>query len=61
VRQRPRPPSEELRNKGETVLTGYHHVPALVAVDRRLLFACRKLHLPNEGVFEERQFFSPGK
>jgi predicted amidohydrolase len=34
---------------------------ALVAVDGRLLFAYRKLNLPNYGVFEERKFFSPGK
>ena len=34
---------------------------ALVAVDGALLFAYRKLNLPNYGVFEERKFFSPGK
>ena len=34
---------------------------ALVAVDGDLLFAYRKLNLPNYGVFEERKFFSPGK
>ena len=34
---------------------------ALVAVDGRILFAYRKLNLPNYGVFEERKFFSPGK
>jgi len=33
---------------------------ALVAVDGDLLFAYRKLNLPNYGVFEERKFFSPG-
>jgi len=34
---------------------------ALVAVDGRLLFAYRKLNLPNYGVFEERKIFSAGK
>ncbi len=34
---------------------------ALVAVDGKVLFAYRKLNLPNYGVFEERKFFSPGK
>ena len=34
---------------------------ALVAVDGDLLFAYRKLNLPNYGVFEERKLFSPGK
>ena len=34
---------------------------ALVAVDGRLLYAYRKLNLPNYGVFEERKIFSPGK
>ncbi len=34
---------------------------ALVAVDGKILFAYRKLNLPNYGVFEERKFFSPGK
>jgi len=34
---------------------------ALVALDGRVLFAYRKLNLPNYGVFEERKFFSPGK
>lgn len=34
---------------------------ALVAVDGRILFAYRKLNLPNYGVFEERKFFSSGK
>jgi predicted amidohydrolase len=34
---------------------------ALVAVDGEILFAYRKLNLPNYGVFEERKFFSPGK
>ena len=34
---------------------------ALVAVDGELLFAYRKLNLPNYGLFEERKFFAPGK
>ncbi|MCK4728540.1 MAG: nitrilase, partial [Desulfobacterales bacterium] len=34
---------------------------ALVAVDGHILFAYRKLNLPNYGVFEERKYFSPGK
>jgi predicted amidohydrolase len=34
---------------------------ALVAVDGEVLFAYRKLNLPNYGVFEERKYFSPGK
>ena len=34
---------------------------ALVAVNGEILFAYRKLNLPNYGVFEERKFFSPGK
>jgi len=34
---------------------------ALVAVDGKILFAYRKLNLPNYGVFEERKFFSHGK
>ncbi len=34
---------------------------ALVAVDGEILFAYRKLNLPNYGVFEERKFFSGGK
>jgi predicted amidohydrolase len=34
---------------------------ALVAVDGDILFAYRKLNLPNYGVFEERKYFSPGK
>ncbi len=34
---------------------------ALVAVDGQVLFAYRKLNLPNYGAFEERKFFSPGK
>jgi len=34
---------------------------ALIAVDGELLFAYRKLNLPNYGVFEERKLFAPGK
>ena len=34
---------------------------ALVAVDGKILFAHRKLNLPNYGVFEERKIFSGGK
>lgn len=34
---------------------------ALVAVDGQIMFASRKLNLPNYGVFEERKYFSPGK
>jgi predicted amidohydrolase len=34
---------------------------ALVAVDGELLFAYRKLNLPNYGCFEERKYFSHGK
>ena len=34
---------------------------ALVAVDGDILFAYRKLNLPNYGVFEERKYFSAGK
>ncbi len=34
---------------------------ALVAVNGKLLFAYRKLNLPNYGVFEERKLFASGK
>ena len=34
---------------------------ALVAVDGNILFAYRKLNLPNYGVFEERKYFGSGK
>lgn len=34
---------------------------ALVAVEGEILFAYRKLNLPNYGVFEERKIFSGGK
>ncbi len=34
---------------------------ALVAVDGKILFAYRKLNLPNYGVFEERKIFANGK
>jgi predicted amidohydrolase len=34
---------------------------ALVVSDGEIIYAYRKLNLPNYGVFEERKFFSPGK
>lgn len=34
---------------------------AMVAIDGHLLFAYRKLNLPNYGFFEERKYFSHGK
>ena len=34
---------------------------ALIAIDGKTLFACRKLNLPNYGVFEERKIFANGK
>ncbi len=34
---------------------------ALVAVNGEILFAYRKLNLPNYGVFEERKYFASGK
>jgi len=34
---------------------------ALVAIDGTVLFAYRKLNLPNYGVFEEQKYFSNGK
>jgi len=34
---------------------------ALVAVDGEIIFAYRKLNLPNYGVFEERKLFATGK
>jgi len=34
---------------------------ALVAIDGNILFAYRKLNLPNYGVFEERKYFASGK
>ena len=34
---------------------------ALIAVDGEILFAYRKLNLPNYGVFEERKYFASGK
>lgn len=34
---------------------------ALVAVNGDILFAYRKLNLPNYGVFEERKYFAPRK
>jgi predicted amidohydrolase len=34
---------------------------ALIAVDGNIVFAYRKLNLPNYGVFEERKYFASGK
>jgi len=34
---------------------------ALVAVDGEIVFAYRKLNLPNYGAFEEAKYFAPGK
>jgi predicted amidohydrolase len=34
---------------------------ALIAIDGKILFAYRKLNLPNYGVFEERKIFANGK
>jgi predicted amidohydrolase len=34
---------------------------AAVMIDGGLLYTCRKLNLPNYGVFEERKYFAPGK
>ena len=44
----------------ETLAMNFYNA-ALVAVDGRILFAYRKLNLPNYGVFEERKYFSSGK
>ncbi|MBN1842709.1 MAG: nitrilase [Deltaproteobacteria bacterium] len=66
--------SEEIRRlasatKGTAAVVGFieespsmnFYNSALVAVDGQILFAYRKLNLPNYGVFEERKYFSPGK
>ena len=58
-----------LATKGTAAVVGFieespsmnFYNSALVAVGGDLLFAYRKLNLPNYGVFEERKFFSPGK
>ena len=66
--------SEEIRKlaaatKGTAAVVGFieeslsmnFYNSALIAVDGDILFAYRKLNLPNYGVFEERKYFSPGK
>ena len=50
----------------ELALTGYflgqrYHEVALRLDSKEILFAYRKLNLPNYGLFEERKYFSPGK
>jgi predicted amidohydrolase len=55
--------------KGTAVVVGFieespsmnFYNSALVASDGEIIYAYRKLNLPNYGVFEERKFFSPGK
>jgi predicted amidohydrolase len=55
--------------KGTAVVVGFieespsmnFYNSALVAVDGEILFAYRKLNLPNYGVFEEGKIFAPGK
>ncbi len=55
--------------KGTAVVVGFieespsmnFYNSALVAVDGEILFAYRKLNLPNYGVFEERKLFAVGK
>ncbi len=55
--------------KGTAALVGFieeshamnFYNSALVAVDGEILFAYRKLNLPNYGVFEERKIFACGK
>ncbi len=66
--------SKEIRKlvaatKGTAVVVGFieespamnFYNSALVAVDGEIVFAYRKLNLPNYGVFEERKYFAPGK
>jgi len=66
--------SKEIRQlvsatKGTAVVVGFieespsmnFYNSALVAADGEILYAYRKLNLPNYGVFEERKIFSPGK
>jgi predicted amidohydrolase len=56
-------------SRGTAVIVGFieespsmnFYNSALVAIDGRIQFACRKLNLPNYGVFEERKIFSSGK
>jgi len=55
--------------KGTAAIVGFieesqsmnFYTSALVLVDGEILFAYRKLNLPNYGVFEERKIFSSGK
>lgn len=55
--------------KGTAVVVGFieespsmnFYNSALIAVDGDILFAYRKLNLPNYGVFEERKYFASGK
>ena len=66
--------SKEIRKlvaatKGTAVVVGFieespamnFYNSALVAVDGEIVFAYRKLNLPNYGVFEERKYFAAGK
>lgn len=66
--------SDEIRQiaaatKGTAAIVGFieespamnFYNSALVAVDGEILFAYRKLNLPNYGSFEERKYFAPGK
>lgn len=58
-----------LATKGTAAIVGFieesksmnFYNSALIAVDGEVLFAYRKLNLPNYGVFEERKYFSNGK
>ena len=58
-----------LATKGTAAIVGFieesksmnFYNSALIAVDGEVLFAYRKLNLPNHGVFEERKYFSNGK
>jgi predicted amidohydrolase len=56
-------------SKGTAVIVGFieeslsmnFYNSALVVVDGEIQYACRKLNLPNYGVFEERKVYSHGK
>ncbi|MCK5508995.1 MAG: nitrilase [Desulfobacterales bacterium] len=58
-----------LATKGTAAIVGFieesksmnFYNSALIAVDGEILFAYRKLNLPNYGVFEEKKYFSNGK
>jgi len=58
-----------LATKGTAAIVGFieesksmnFYNSALIAVDGEVIFAYRKLNLPNYGVFEERKYFSNGK